>query len=98
MGKSTYLGSFMFEGYGKTRYNETKVLSVYGHVFFFHVGTFLIYFDISGSDSKAEVVGKSCENSTVFSSLPMAIKWLRDSVSQQNRSIRLQVIVPFVLV
>ncbi|XP_023550826.1 folylpolyglutamate synthase-like isoform X2 [Cucurbita pepo subsp. pepo] len=46
-----------------------------------------------GSDSKAEVVGKSCENSTVFSSLPMAIKWLRDSVSQQNRSIRLQVLV-----
>ncbi|XP_022939781.1 folylpolyglutamate synthase-like [Cucurbita moschata] len=46
-----------------------------------------------GSDSKAEVVGKSCENSTVFSSLPMAIKWLRDSVLQQNRSIRLQVLV-----
>lgn len=57
-----------------------------------------------GSDSKGtgaileeegeqpELGGKSCEN-TVFSSLPMAIKWLRDSVLQQNRSIRLQVLV-----
>lgn len=66
----------------------------------------LTYFDISGSDSKgtsavleeesekAEVGGKNCENSTVFSSLPLAIKWLRDSVLQQNRSVRLQV-MPF---
>lgn len=66
----------------------------------------LTYFDISGSDSKgtgavleeesekSEVGGKNCGNSTVFSSLPLAIKWLRDSVLQQNRSVRLQV-MPF---
>lgn len=42
---------------------------------------------------KSEVGGKTCENSSVFSSLPMAIKWLRDSVLQQNRSVRLQVLV-----
>ncbi|GLT69053.1 hypothetical protein SLA2020_412350 [Shorea laevis] len=35
---------------------------------------------------------KSCENSAVFSSLPIAIKWLRDAV-QQNQSIRFQVLV-----
>lgn len=35
---------------------------------------------------------KSCENSVVFSSLPMAIKWLRDA-AKQNRSVRLQVLV-----
>lgn len=32
------------------------------------------------------------ENSAVFDSLPLAIKWLRDSV-QQNKSIRLQVMI-----
>ncbi|KGN52384.1 folylpolyglutamate synthase [Cucumis sativus] len=42
---------------------------------------------------KSEVGGKNCGNSTVFSSLPLAIKWLRDSVLQQNRSVRLQVLV-----
>ncbi|XP_050210116.1 folylpolyglutamate synthase isoform X2 [Mercurialis annua] len=35
---------------------------------------------------------KNCENSAVFPSLPSAIKWLRDSV-QQNRSVRIQVLV-----
>lgn len=35
-------------------------------------------------------VVKKCENSAVFASLPLAIKWLRDSV-QQNKSVRLQV-------
>lgn len=35
---------------------------------------------------------KGCENSAVFSSLPLAIKWLRDTV-QQNQSIRFQVLV-----
>ncbi|XP_062156029.1 folylpolyglutamate synthase [Alnus glutinosa] len=35
---------------------------------------------------------KSCENSAVFSSLPIAIKWLRDTV-QQNQSTRFQVLV-----
>lgn len=35
---------------------------------------------------------KSCENSVVFSSLPMAIKWLRDA-AKQDRSVRLQVLV-----
>lgn len=35
---------------------------------------------------------KSCENSAVFSSLPIAMKWLRDTV-QQNQSIRFQVLV-----
>jgi folylpolyglutamate synthase len=39
-----------------------------------------------------ELSVKSCENSAVFSSLPLAIKWLRDSV-QQNQSIRFQVLV-----
>lgn len=35
---------------------------------------------------------KGAEDSTVFSSLPLAIKWLRDSV-QQNQSVRCQVLV-----
>ncbi|XP_041000472.1 folylpolyglutamate synthase [Juglans microcarpa x Juglans regia] len=35
---------------------------------------------------------KICENSAVFSSLPLAIKWLRDTV-QRNQSIRFQVLV-----
>ncbi|KAK1415536.1 hypothetical protein QVD17_31319 [Tagetes erecta] len=35
----------------------------------------------------------SCENSIVFPSLPLAIKWLRNSVKQQNKSIPLQVLV-----
>ncbi|XP_071712027.1 folylpolyglutamate synthase-like [Rutidosis leptorrhynchoides] len=37
-------------------------------------------------------VVKSCENSVVFASLPLAIKWLRDT-AKQNRSVRLQVLV-----
>lgn len=39
-----------------------------------------------------ELSARSCENSAVFSSLPLAIKWLRDSV-QQNQSLRFQVTV-----
>ncbi|KAK9189415.1 hypothetical protein WN943_018011 [Citrus x changshan-huyou] len=39
-----------------------------------------------------ELSARSCENSAVFSSLPLAIKWLRDSV-QQNQSLRFQVLV-----
>ncbi|KAF8402983.1 hypothetical protein HHK36_011077 [Tetracentron sinense] len=35
---------------------------------------------------------RSCESSLVFPSLPLAIKWLRDNV-QQNRSVRVQVLV-----
>lgn len=38
-----------------------------------------------------ETAVKSCENSAVFSSLPSAIKWLRDSV-RHNQSVRFQVI------
>ncbi|XP_034928483.1 folylpolyglutamate synthase isoform X2 [Populus alba] len=36
--------------------------------------------------------GSTCENSRVFPSLPLAIKWLRESV-QQNQSVRYQVLV-----
>ncbi|XP_044461301.1 folylpolyglutamate synthase isoform X2 [Mangifera indica] len=39
-----------------------------------------------------EMIARSCENSAVFSSLPLAIKWLRDSV-QKNQSVRIQVLV-----
>ncbi|KAI3757902.1 hypothetical protein L6452_05446 [Arctium lappa] len=39
-----------------------------------------------------ETIVKSCENSVVFSSLPLAIKWLRDA-AKHNRSVRLQVLV-----
>lgn len=35
---------------------------------------------------------KRCENSTVFPSLPLAIKWLRDN-AQRNQSVRYQVLV-----
>ncbi|KAA8539676.1 hypothetical protein F0562_026368 [Nyssa sinensis] len=35
---------------------------------------------------------RSCEHSTVFPSLPLAIKWLRDNV-KQNQSVRFQVLV-----
>ncbi|KAL8119689.1 hypothetical protein AgCh_016977 [Apium graveolens] len=35
---------------------------------------------------------KRCENSTVFPSLPVAIKWLRDN-AQRNQSVRYQVLV-----
>ncbi|PSR93144.1 Folylpolyglutamate synthase [Actinidia chinensis var. chinensis] len=34
----------------------------------------------------------SCENSSVFPSLPLAVKWLRDTI-QQNKSTRFQVLV-----
>ncbi|KAJ6772709.1 FOLYLPOLYGLUTAMATE SYNTHASE-RELATED [Salix koriyanagi] len=36
--------------------------------------------------------GSACENSAVFPSLPLAIKWVRESVLQ-NRSVRYQVLV-----
>ncbi|KAK4487834.1 hypothetical protein RD792_003570 [Penstemon davidsonii] len=36
--------------------------------------------------------GRSCENSTVFPSLPLAINWLRDNV-RKNQSVRVQVLV-----
>ncbi|KAM5556527.1 folylpolyglutamate synthase [Rosa sericea] len=39
-----------------------------------------------------EMAVKNCENSAVFSSLPSAIKWLRDSV-RHNQSARFQVLV-----
>ncbi|XP_020540021.1 folylpolyglutamate synthase isoform X2 [Jatropha curcas] len=35
---------------------------------------------------------RTCENSAVFPSLPLAIKWLRDNI-HQNRSVRIQVLV-----
>lgn len=37
-----------------------------------------------------EMSASNCEHSAVFPSLPMAIKWLRDRV-QQNQSVRFQV-------
>ena len=43
----------------------------------------------SRSDAETSNIGND-ENSCVFSSLPLAIKWLRDSV-QQNQSVRYQV-------
>ncbi|KAI3783440.1 hypothetical protein L1987_42522 [Smallanthus sonchifolius] len=46
---------------------------------------------VEGKDY-SETIVKSCENSVVFSSLPLAIKWLRDA-AKQNRSIRMQVLV-----
>ncbi|KAJ1400975.1 Mur-like, catalytic domain superfamily [Sesbania bispinosa] len=39
-----------------------------------------------------EMSASNCEHSAVFPSLPMAIKWLRDRV-QQNQSVRFQVLV-----
>ncbi|KAI4370579.1 hypothetical protein MLD38_018920 [Melastoma candidum] len=47
-----------------------------------------------GNEVKEETEGcvKSYENSVVFTSLPLAIKWLRDT-AQQNRSVRFQVLV-----
>ncbi|XP_058748154.1 folylpolyglutamate synthase-like [Vicia villosa] len=39
-----------------------------------------------------EMSDSNCEHSAVFSSLPVAIKWLRDR-SQQNQSVRFQVLV-----
>ncbi|TKY56793.1 Folylpolyglutamate synthase [Spatholobus suberectus] len=39
-----------------------------------------------------EMSASNCEHSAVFSSLPLAIKWLRDRV-QQNQSVRFQVLV-----
>ncbi|CAN1831175.1 Folylpolyglutamate synthase [Linum perenne] len=44
--------------------------------------------NVSEDDSGA-TMGSSEKKSTVFSSLPLAIKWLRDSV-RQNQSVRLQ--------
>ncbi|KAI6671182.1 hypothetical protein NL676_006067 [Syzygium grande] len=48
--------------------------------------------DVAGDEVRddTEACIKSCENSAVFSSLPLAIKWLRDN-AQQNRSVRFQV-------
>jgi folylpolyglutamate synthase len=40
----------------------------------------------------SEMITRNCEHSAVFSSLPLAIKWLRDSV-RQNNSVRVQVLV-----
>ena len=37
-----------------------------------------------------ETSASNCEHSAVFPSLPLAIKWLRDRV-QQNQSLRFQV-------
>lgn len=48
---------------------------------------------VEGGIDKERCV-RSCENSTVFPSLPLAVKWLRDTV-QQNKSVRLQVIANF---
>ncbi|XP_056176547.1 folylpolyglutamate synthase-like [Syzygium oleosum] len=50
--------------------------------------------DVAGDEVRddTEACIKSCENSAVFSSLPLAIKWLRDN-AQQNRSVRFQVLV-----
>ncbi|KAK7300763.1 hypothetical protein RJT34_11613 [Clitoria ternatea] len=39
-----------------------------------------------------EMSANNCEHSAVFASLPIAIKWLRDRV-QQNQSVRFQVLV-----
>ncbi|KAK7387422.1 hypothetical protein VNO78_28218 [Psophocarpus tetragonolobus] len=39
-----------------------------------------------------EMSARNCEHSAVFSSLPLVIKWLRDTV-QQNQSTRFQVLV-----
>lgn len=73
---------------------------------------FLIVFKSGGDEKATDGVGedlknddtemcvKSGETSAVFSSLPLAIKWLRDSV-QQNQSVRFQVmpilLLPFSL-
>lgn len=48
--------------------------------------------DVAGEEVRDETEAciKSCENSAVFSSLPLAIKWLRDN-AQQNHSVRFQV-------
>ncbi|KAK9079377.1 hypothetical protein SSX86_001048 [Deinandra increscens subsp. villosa] len=46
---------------------------------------------VEGKDH-SETSVKSCENSVVFSSLPLAIKWLRDA-AKQNRSVKMQVLV-----
>ncbi|TXG49859.1 hypothetical protein EZV62_025734 [Acer yangbiense] len=51
--------------------------------------------DAGSQDKKddTETSAKSCENSAVFSSLPLAIKWLRDSVQQNQSTVRTQVLV-----
>lgn len=51
--------------------------------------------EITGDEVKEESEShiKRCENSTVFPSLPLAIKWLRDN-SQRNQSVRYQVMWP----
>lgn len=71
---------------------------------YFSVGiVFLFVLTLIGGDDKipdtvseelrddVEMAVNSCENSAVFSSLPSAIKWLRDSV-RHNQSVRFQVI------
>ena len=61
------------------------------------------YFKTGGDDKSADATGedlkedletsvKSGETSAVFSSLPIAIKWIRDS-AQRNHSVRFQVIL-----
>ncbi|KAI8540012.1 hypothetical protein RHMOL_Rhmol09G0228100 [Rhododendron molle] len=44
------------------------------------------------NDKSKESGVRSCENSMVFPSLPIAIKWLRNS-AQQNKAVRFQVLV-----
>ncbi|XP_073288375.1 folylpolyglutamate synthase [Primulina huaijiensis] len=46
----------------------------------------------AGTTDTIEKGGNSCENSTVFSSLPIAINWIRESV-RKNQSVRFQVLV-----
>lgn len=68
----------------------------------FYGVTSLIFLNLVGRDPKnAELTGEAgsddnekgavtSENSTVFTSLPLAISWLRDSV-RKNHSVRFQV-------
>ncbi|XP_027334737.1 folylpolyglutamate synthase isoform X4 [Abrus precatorius] len=48
--------------------------------------------DATSEELNMEMNASNCEHSAVFSSLPLAIKWLRDTV-QQNQSTRIQVLV-----
>ncbi|KAL1196978.1 Folylpolyglutamate synthase [Cardamine amara subsp. amara] len=45
------------------------------------------------SEREGEEDGESSRNSDVFTSLPMAIKWLRDSVQESSSATRFQVLV-----
>ncbi|KAM7270941.1 hypothetical protein ACFE04_030155 [Oxalis oulophora] len=48
--------------------------------------------EVIETKSDSEMITRNCEHSAVFSSLPLAIKWLRDS-ARQNNSVRVQVLV-----